>query len=263
MRHKFWILPVLPLFFINILFIAGAIGVDSPLVTSNITTRESGLIFIVGILYTILFILALQRIFRMKKPRRQVSSVTADFASLLAFLFIAVGSLSLIFSLFTLIGAVAQVTLFEWFPPLILNYFSSLTIAILVLGTIGFVFFLSGLFLVIYIQGNPFHEERSIPSKAGLPSMTGRSIDPERPSLNPTITFKVLLPDRDEPVRDVKVILKQMNGTKSYTKYTDFSGEVTFRDVEGYGSEYYAYVEGDEKRERFRVFREGIPRKKV
>jgi hypothetical protein len=61
--------------------------------------------------------------------------------------------------------------------------------------------------------------------------------------------------DRDDPIIDAKVILKQMNGTRFYTKFTDYNGEVTFKDVEGYGSEYYAYVEGDEKREKFRVFR--------
>jgi hypothetical protein len=73
--------------------------------------------------------------------------------------------------------------------------------------------------------------------------------------LNPTLTFKVLDREKDDPVMDVKVILKQLNGTRYYTKYTDFNGEVTFNDIQGYGSEYFAYVEDDDKREKFRVLR--------
>jgi hypothetical protein len=69
------------------------------------------------------------------------------------------------------------------------------------------------------------------------------------------VTYKVFKRDDDVPVPDIRVVFKQVNGIRFHTKFTDFSGEVTFRDIEGHGTEYYAYVDGDEKRHKYRIIR--------
>jgi hypothetical protein len=74
-------------------------------------------------------------------------------------------------------------------------------------------------------------------------------------ALNPRITLKVFSRSDEQPVPNARVILKQMNGTKFYTKTTNTEGEVTFDGIVGYSSDYHAYVDGDESREKFRVIR--------
>lgn len=76
--------------------------------------------------------------------------------------------------------------------------------------------------------------------------------------LAPTVTFKVIDRLTNQASPDVKVVLKHKEGSKLYTRYTDFNGEVVFQKIDGLFSQYYAYVEGDEERKRYWVIRTAI-----
>jgi hypothetical protein len=79
-----------------------------------------------------------------------------------------------------------------------------------------------------------------------------------REPLAPTVTFRVIDRLTNQPSPDVKVVLKHKEGSKVYTRYTDFNGEVIFQKIDGLYSQYYAYVEGDEERKRYWVIRTAI-----
>lgn len=226
-------------------------------VTSSgaLTMQDYFIILIAGILLLGFFMAALKRIFYRAGAEIEQSSVVYAVGMLFAFVFIAAGSLLFISAILILIAIAAKVATFDWMVFVLQAYFSSPSIGILAIAAIGLLLFLAGIYLVVSLQGNPFFNPYGSPSKSGLLSKIDRDIEPELEPLNPTLTFKVLDREKDEPLPDVKVVLKQMNGTRVYTKYTEFNGEVTFHDVHGYGSEYFAHVEGDERREKFRVLR--------
>ncbi len=220
-------------------------------------TLDYAIITIVGILFLILFIVGLDRIFKHTGTEIRGSSVLYALGMLFAYLCIAAGSLLVISSILILIAIGAQVSIFNWLIDVLNAYFpwGGVTGGILTIGGGGLALFLLGVFGVVRLYGNPLLNPQGIPTRSGDFSRYEADSRSDLEPLNPTLTFKVLDREKDDPVMDVKVILKQMNGTRYYTKYTDFDGEVTFRDIQGYGSEYFAYVEDDDKREKFRVLR--------
>lgn len=222
----------------------------------GLSMQDYFIILIAGILLLGFFMAVLKRIFYRAGAEIQKSSVVSVVGMLFAFIFIAAGSLLFISAILILIAVGAQVATFQWLVLVLQAYFQgSVSIGILAIATIGLVLFLGGIYIFVSLQGNPFFNPQGAPTKSGMLSKIERDIEPELEPLNPTLTFKVLDREKDEPLPDVKVVLKQMNGTRVYTKYTEFNGEVTFHDVHGYGSEYFAHVDGDERREKFRVLR--------
>jgi hypothetical protein len=250
MHHR-WILSVLPL------FLAGPVSAQEELPSGVLTSLDYGIIAIGGILFLILFFVGLNQIFRHSGTEIQGSSLLFALGMLFAYLCIAAGSLLVISSILILIAIGAQVSIFNWLVQILNTYFpwGGVSVGILSMAGGGLALFLLGLFAVVQLYGNPFLNPLGVPTRSGSPSKYEKDDRNELEPLNPTLTFKVLDREKDDPVMDVKVILKQMNGTRYYTKYTDFDGEVTFHDIQGYGSEYFAYVEEDEKREKFRVLR--------
>jgi hypothetical protein len=250
MQHR-WILPCL------IIFLAAPVSAQEGPSSGVLGWLDYGIIAVVGALFLILFFVGLDRIFRHAGTEIRGSSVIYAVGMLFAYMCISAGSLLVISSILILIAIGAQVSIFNWLVDVLTMYFpwGGVTVGILSIGGMGLVMFLLGVFAIVRLYGNPFLNPQGIPTRTGGITRYEHDTRSELEPLNPTLTFKVLDRDKDDPVMDVKVILKQMNGTRYYTKYTDFDGEVIFRDIQGYGSEYFAYVEDDEKREKYRVLR--------
>jgi hypothetical protein len=220
-------------------------------------TLDYGIIAIAGILFLILFYIGLDQIFRHAGTEIRASSLIYALGMLAAYLCIAAGSLLVFSAILILIAIGAEVSIFNWLIDVLNVYFpwGGVTFGIVSIGGGGLALFLLGVFAIVRLYGNPLLNPQGVPTRTGSTSKYEQDARYELEPLNPTLTFKVLDREKDDPVKDVKVILKQMNGTRYYTKYTDFDGEVTFRDIQGYGSEYFAYVEDDDKREKYRVLR--------
>jgi hypothetical protein len=250
MHHR-WILLCL------ISSLAAPVAAQDGLSTGVLSSWDYGIIAVAGILFLILFFVGLNLIFKHAGTEIRGSSMIYALGMLFAYLCISAGSLLVISSILILIAIGAQVSIFNWLIDVLNIYFpwGGVTVGILSIGGGGLALFLLGIFAVIRLYGNPFLNPYGTPSRSGSLSKYELDNRGELEPLNPTLTFKVMDREKDDAVMDVKVILKQMNGTRYYTKYTDFDGEVTFRDIQGYGSEYFAYVEDDEKREKFRVLR--------
>ncbi|MDD1679352.1 MAG: hypothetical protein LUO93_09265 [Methanomicrobiales archaeon] len=218
---------------------------------------DYGVIAVAGIIFLLLFFVGLNRIFKHAGTEIHGSSVIYALGMLVAYLCIAAGSLLIISSMLILIAIGAKMSIFNWLIDVLSLYipWGGVTVGILFISGGGFALFLLGVYGVVHLYGTPFLNPLGVPTRRGSLSKYEQNGRTELEPLNPTLTFKVMDREQDDPVMDVKVILKQMNGTRYYTKYTDFDGEVTFRDIQGYGSEYFAYVEDDEKREKFRVLR--------
>ena len=245
---------ILSLFPVSLISRASALnGMEE---VANLTLMDYLTLFVVGILILAVFAVGMQKIFRRSGTEFERTSVVYVVGMFVAFLMIGLGSFSIICAVLILAAIIANVAIFEWLALMLLEVFFplSLTVGIIIIGGGGVALFLLGIYIIVFVQGNPFLNPTGTPTKSGSPSkyeLNERELEP----LNPTLTFKVLDREKDEVVMDVKVILKQMNGTRYYTKFTDFNGEVIFKDIQGYGSEYFAYVEGDDKREKFRVLR--------
>jgi hypothetical protein len=130
--------------------------------------------------------------------------------------------------------------------------FEDIVFAIIISGAIGLLLFLIGLYILILLHGNPLDNTHGMPNVSGA---VAKAIEEEAElePLNPTLTFRVVGRHDGKTGADVKVILRQRDGIRFHTKFTDFNGEVQFQNIEGYANDYYAHVEGDEKREIFRV----------
>ncbi len=224
-----------------------------------LTMQDYFVIFVIAILYLVIFMLVAERIFRYQPPPsiRQRNLAIYVVGNIIAFMFIAAGNLIIISAVIILVAIAAQVEMLAWVADIFLANGIPLVGGILVAGAIGLFLYLVGLYLVIHMQGNPFMDKKGVPTRMSVPTKHRIDLMDEEP-LNPTITFRVLDRDSDDPVVDAKVILKEMNGTRFYERFTDFNGEVTFQKIDGYGSQYYAYVEGDEKREKYRVIRRKV-----
>jgi hypothetical protein len=245
-----WILPSL------VFSLVGPVSAQEGATRGIPGALDYGIIAVMGIVFLILFFVGLNLIFKHAGTELRGYSILYALGMLFGYLSIAAGSLLVICSMLILIAIGAQISIFNWLVEELNLYLPwGITVGILFIGGGGLALFLLGLFIVIHLYGNPFLNPLGIPSRSRGLSKYELEGQTELEPLNPTLTFKVMDREKDDPVMDVKVILKQMNGTRYYTKYTDFDGEVTFRDIQGYGSEYFAYVEEDDKREKYRVLR--------
>ncbi|MDH7592813.1 MAG: hypothetical protein QHG99_00445 [Methanomicrobiales archaeon] len=224
-----------------------------------LTIQDYFIIFLIAIVYLMVFMAVAERILRYQSAPSVKKRNLAIYAigNIIGFMFIAAGNLLIISSVMIVIAFAMQVEMLAWVVEVFAMHLISPVVEIALISGGGLVFYLVGIYIVIHMQGNPFIDRRGTPTRAMNSSKYSIDQMDEEP-LNPTITFRVLDKDTDEPAVDAKVILKQMNGTRFYEKYTDFNGEVTFQKIDGYGSEYYAYVEGDERRERYRVIRRTV-----
>ena len=131
-------------------------------------------------------------------------------------------------------------------------FLQNILLGILLLGGLILVFI--GGFLLWKLPKRSFYEI----IKPGPATTFSEVMKRGREPLAPTVTFKVVDRMTNQASPDVKVVLKHKEGSKVYTRYTDFNGEVIFQKIDGLYSQYYAYVEGDEERKRYWVIRTAI-----
>jgi hypothetical protein len=232
--------------------IPAAAAQESASLSSQLTMLDYFIIFLVGIIVLNLFVAALRRIFH-KAPEKKRSTAANVLGSLLAIGFLVVGSFAVIIPLLALIAVLGQVEVFAWLVVLLVYWTGSLPVGILVPFIGGFGLFLLGVYLLVLFQNPSMEAMFGVPTKSRTPADMGRSGIPEH--LNPSVTYRVYTWNRAQPVTNARVILKQTNGTRFYTRTTNIEGEITFDHIEGFASDYYAYVEGDERREQYRVIR--------
>lgn len=238
----------------SLVSLASAAEGDSSSLNSSLSMQDYFLIFLVGIVILNLFLFGLRGIFRRRAPERKRSAVITITGSLIAILFIAAGSFSFIVAILALLGAGAQVTVFAWLAEVLVYYTGyPLLIGILGAGGVGLGLFLLGVYILFNLQATPMDQRIGSPTRYGQPEKKDHDLKME--ALNPTITLRITQKNDDRGVANVRVILKQTNGTKFFTKTTNIEGVVTFDGIPGYSSDYYAFVDGDENKEKYRVIR--------
>ncbi len=214
------------------------------------------IIFLAAIIYVNLFLVLLYKIFKTTGERKSQFILINLLGMAFAFLLISVGYIQIIFSGLVIASIATQMPIFAWTYYLTVYYFGSVTIGVLVLGASGFLSLLVGLYILVMLRGNPLIDHHGMPDHSGIAPavLVGGEDEP----INPNVTFRVVSRDTGEPGIDVKLILQEREGSRIYEKYTDFNGEVTFQKIAGFASDYYAHVEGDESRAKFRVYRSRI-----
>jgi hypothetical protein len=238
------------LFLLLLVGSGSAVEGDPASFSSLLSMQDYFLIFVVGIVLLNLFAFGLRGIFRRKAPERKRSRAVIALGSLFALLFIALGSLFFIAAILVILAAGAGMTVFLWLADLLLYYTgTSISMGILGIGAAGLAIFLFGVYVLVALQGPSMETRIGAPTRMGQPVKKENEYSVE--SLNPTVTLKVSNRLDGKPVTNARVILKQTNGTKIYTKNTNVEGEVTFDNIAGYSSDYYAYVDGDEGRDKF------------
>lgn len=209
-------------------------------------------IFLAAIILINLFLVLLYKIFHRKFRLKKISGTMNVIGSTVAFLCVAAGSTMVIVDGLVLMTVSTGTSSFISAYYVMMNLFDDIVFGIIISGATGALLFLTGLYILILLHGNPLVNDRGMPSASGA---IPKGIDDEKEiePLNPTLTFRVIGREGGKVGSDVKVILRQRNGIGFHTKFTDFNGEVQFQNVEGYANDYYAHVEGDEKREIFKV----------
>jgi len=231
----------------------------------TLSTIDLFSLFIGGILYFNIFAVVLYHVVKRQKkspgrsPIVQIAAMVAGIGS------VALGSLFLIFIIMVLLTRFMGVVLFAWTEGFFLYIITdaipqylpalqlSMTTGLLLFGAAGTAFFLLGAILLVHFGGYATQSQVAMPTGSGAVKKDAAD-RPDEP-LNPILSFRVEDKQSREPSADVKVILKHKDGVRFHTKYTNFNGEVTFTNVEGFGSEYYAYVDGDISRQHYRVIR--------
>lgn len=132
-------------------------------------------------------------------------------------------------------------------------YLQNILLGLLLVG--GGILIVLGIFLLVKLPKGSFY---GIIKPGGGTIIFKEVMKRGREPLAPTVTFKVIDRMSNQASPDVKVLLKHKEGSKVYTRYTDFNGEVVFQKIDGLFSQYYAYVEGDEERKRYWVIRTAI-----
>jgi len=221
-------------------------------ITSSFTYQDYFVIFFVGIVLLVIFVASLRHITHGRVTEKPKSIAITNIGTLFTLLLLAVGSVCVITTLFALLSAVANLMIFDWIASLIVFYIGSLLLGIIVLAVVGAGFILLGIYLLFRLQSDAFDTSIGSPHHMGLLEKMDRDISEPR---TPTLTFKVISHDQKQVVPNARVILKQINGIKYYIRSTNLGGEVTFEHIEGHASDYYAYVDGDEKRQKYRVVR--------
>jgi hypothetical protein len=229
------------------------------------TNQDMVTLLIGGVLYVGILAVVCVYILRRGKRIKGQSTIARVIGVSLGILSVAAGSICIISAVLVILGHFADVTLFAWtwnvFTYLVTDtipaatgvVIPSMTIALLLLGAAGVLVFLLGVTFIVRYGGEEIFAEVATPTRSGTsaPEIVVKASEP----LNPVLSYKIDIRRTEEPAADVKVVLRHRNGLNIRTKYTDFNGEVSFGDVKGLGSEYYAYVEGDENREIYRVIR--------
>jgi hypothetical protein len=209
-------------------------------------------IFLFAIILINLFLVLLYKIFHRKYRIKKISGAVNVIGSTVAFLCVAAGSVMMIVDGLVLMTVSTGTTSFIRAYYVMLNLFDDIVFGIIISGATGALLFLVGLYILILLHGNPLSNTRGMPSVSGaIPK--GIDAENEIEPLNPTLTFRVVGREGGKTGADVKVILRQREGIGFHTKFTNFNGEVQFQNIEGYATDFYAYVEGDEKREIFKV----------
>ncbi|QSZ67694.1 hypothetical protein RJ40_09330 [Methanofollis aquaemaris] len=229
------------------------------------STQDLFTLFIAGVLYLNILAVVMVHILRRGKKVKGRSTIARIMGVSFGILSVAAGSIFMISTVLVVLGRFADITLFAWtwdflaylitdmIPAAIGVVIPSMTIALLILGAAGVLIFLLGAMLIVRYGGEEIFSEVATPTGSGKNVQGG--VDKISEPLNPILSFKVDIRRTDEPAADMKVVLRHRNGLNVRSKYTDFNGEVSFTNVEGFGSDYYAYVEGDENREIYRVIR--------
>ncbi|HZD43001.1 MAG TPA: hypothetical protein VE134_02970 [Methanomicrobiales archaeon] len=222
----------------------------------NLQMQDYFTIFLGVILYINIFLVVLYKMFKTTRERKSQFAVVNIFGVFFAFLLISAGYIQIIYSALVITSIVTDLPMFAWAYYLTAYYFPSVAVGLLILGACGVTSLLLGLYVLMMLRGNPFIDLHGMPQHSGLAAevLIGGDEEP----VNPNITYRVRYRDSDDPAIDVKVILQQREGSRIYEKYTDFNGEVAFHKIDGFASDYYAFVEGDESRSKYRVIRSQV-----
>ncbi|MBP2146400.1 hypothetical protein J2129_001854 [Methanofollis sp. W23] len=229
------------------------------------TNQDMVTLLIGGVFYIAILAVVCIYILRRGKRIKGQSTIARVIGVSLGILSVAAGSICIISAALVVLGHYADVALFAWtwnvlayiitdtIPAATGVVIPSTTIALLLLGAAGVLVFLLGVTFIVRYGGEEIFAEVATPTRSGTSAqeIVKKSNEPQ----NPVLSYKIDVRRTEEPAADVKVVLRHRNGLNIRTKYTDFNGEVSFSDMKGLGSEYYAYVEGDENREIYRVIR--------
>lgn len=257
---------IAPLLLVSQVAAASALNTTATAITPVFSSQDLYTLFICGILYLNLFVVFLAHI--LKKSGHITNNrppIVRGTAIIIGIAAVAVGSLFVVFTALVLLAELGDVALFSWtgdffdyaLSDIVPAYTGgpalSMTAGLLITAAVGFVAFLIGSMLLVRNTGEAGFAAVAMPTASG--AIVQEEADRPDEPLNPVLSFRVEHRRTEEPAPDVKVILRQREGMGFHTKFTDFNGEVTFTNVEGYGSEYYAYVDGDENRAVYRVIR--------
>ncbi|WP_298668571.1 hypothetical protein [uncultured Methanofollis sp.] len=256
---------IAPLFLATLVSAVSALDTTAAMVTPTFSSEDLYTLFIGGIIYLNLFVVFLTHILRKRGQVANRPPIVRGTAILIGISAVAIGSVFVVFTAMVLLAEIGGITLFSWTEDFFAYVLAdivpvytgapalSMTAGLLIAAAAGFIVFLIGSILLVRNTGDEDFARVAMPTASG--SVVQEEPDrPEEP-LNPVLSFRAEIRRTRDPAPDVKVILRQREGMRFHTKFTDFNGEVTFTNVEGYGSEYYAYVEGDENRTVYRVIR--------
>jgi hypothetical protein len=262
------------LFLPLLLGVAAAADEVVPPVPGN-PLQDFAVYIIVGFIALCLFVILVARLFKGSDEQLSRFFVLKALGGAFGVVCIVVGSIFFIAAILVLITLTGITDIFEWvlyeLTPLfdgILQItdpvvsllpvgLSQRTLILLFLLIGGVLLFVIGLYLLISTRSGMFYTRKGTPTRSRFTTfreVMTRGTEP----LNPTVTFRVVAKDTGEPAPDVKVMLREKEGGRVYQKYTDFNGEVAFQKIQGTYSTYYAFVEGDEDRSRYRVIRTSV-----
>jgi hypothetical protein len=262
-----WLVPVL----FPLLLRAAAAADGSA--AMGLTMQDYFIIFLVGIIGVCFFVVIAAKIFKGSDEQLSRFFIVNALGTALGMTLIAIGSALLISDLLLLvtvfqltdifIWALIEMTpFFEWVagfltPATAIVPLNLPTLMIIFLGLAGILCFLLGLFVLVRVRGSPFYTKKGMPSKSRFTTFREVLVRGTEP-MNPTVSFRVVDKFTRQPSPDVKVILREKEGERIYSKYTNYNGEVVFQKIEGTYSTYYTFVEGDEDHAKYRVIRTSI-----
>ena len=263
-----------PLFLPLLLGVAAAADEVVPPVPGN-PLQDFALYILVGLIALCVFVILAARLFKGSDEQLSRFFVLKALGGAFGVVCIVVGSIFFIAAIMVLITLTGITSIFEGvlyeLTPLFAGILevtdpvvsslpfglSQRTLILLVLLVGGVLLFVIGLYVLISTRSGMFYTRKGTPTRSRFTTfreVMTRGTEP----LNPTVTFRVVDKNTGEPAPDVKVMLREKEGGRVYQKYTDFNGEVAFQKIQGTFSTYYAFVEGDEDRSRYRVIRTSV-----
>ncbi len=258
------------------LLLRAAAAADDTVPPAPASFFQEYLIYVgLGCLALIVFVVIVARLFKGSDEQLSRFFVVKALGTAFGLVCIAIGSVFLVSAVLILVTILGQTYIFDWALVMMIPLFawileitlpltsilpfglSTRTLILMFLVVGGFALFFLGLYLLVRTRGALFYAKKGTPTKSRFTTfreVLTRGTEP----LNPTVTFRVVDKDTGAPSPDVKVMLRAKEGEGIYSKYTDFNGEVAFQKIDGLYSTYYAFVEGDEDRSKFRVIRSSI-----